>query len=174
MAALSSRSRFITRVALFLALAVLLPIGFHALGIAGRIFLPMHIPVLLAGLLGGPFCGLLVGLMAPALSFVLTGMPPTFMVPLMSLELPVYGWIIGVAYHQLKLNIYIALIVAMVVGRLMFGLGLFVLSMVMQLPYTAAMFFSSGGALVTGLPGIALQIGLIPLVFAAIKRTRTH
>ena len=57
---------------MYLALAVLLPVGFHMLGVAGRIFLPMHIPVLLAGFLVGPYCGLIVGLIAPGLSFLLT------------------------------------------------------------------------------------------------------
>jgi len=172
MAAISSRAKFITRVALFLALAVLLPVGFHALGVAGRIFLPMHIPVLLAGFLAGPACGLLVGLMAPGLSFLLTGMPPTYAVPLMSLELPIYGLIAGLAYYRLKLNLYIALVAAMIVGRLMFAVGLFFLGMLMELPYTAATFLSAGGAVMTGLPGVAVQIILIPIIVAAVKRGR--
>lgn len=167
-----TKARFITHVALFLSLAVLLPIGFHAFGLGGRLFLPMHIPVLLAGLLVGPYCGLLVGLLAPSLSFMLTGMPPTYAVPLMSLELPMYGWVAGMAYYRLNLNIYVALIAAMIVGRLMFGLGLLILGTLMELPYTAAVFFSSGGAIVTGLPGIAVQIIIIPIILAAVKRSR--
>lgn len=156
--------------ALYLSLAVLLPIGFHSFGLGGRIFLPMHIPVLLAGFLAGPVCGLMVGLMAPSLSFLLTGMPPTYAVPLMSLELPMYGWVAGVAYNRLGLNIYVALIVSMLLGRVMFGLGLLVLGLLIELPYTVAAFFSSGGAIVAGLPGIAVQIVLIPIIVAAVKR----
>ncbi|RKY70366.1 MAG: ECF transporter S component, partial [Candidatus Latescibacterota bacterium] len=49
---------------------------FHQFGIAGKVFLPMHFPVIVAGLLFGPFSGLLVGLFSPVLSFLLTGMPP--------------------------------------------------------------------------------------------------
>ena len=156
--------------ALFLALALVLPIGFHAFGIGGRIFLPMHIPVLLAGFLIGPGSGLLVGLMAPWMSHLITGMPPSYAVPLMSLELPIYGLIAGLAYTKLKMNIYVSLIIALVVGRLMFALGLFVLGRFMELPYTAAAFFAAGGPIVAGLPGIVLQLFLIPLVVAAVKR----
>lgn len=168
----SSAPRFIAYSALFLALAILLPIGFHTFGLGGRIFLPMHLPVLLAGFLAGPVCGLVVGLLAPGASHLLTGMPPTYAVPLMSLELPMYGLVAGMAYRTLRLNIYVALILAMIVGRIMFGIGLFLLGLFMEMPYTAAQFFSTGGAIVSGLPGIAAQIVVIPLLVAALKRTR--
>jgi uncharacterized membrane protein len=168
----SSTPRFIAFSALFLALAILLPIAFHTFGLGGRVFLPMHLPVLLAGFLTGPICGLVVGLLAPGASHLLTGMPPTYAVPLMSLELPMYGLVAGSAYHTCKLNIYIALILAMIVGRIMFGIGLFLLGLFMEMPYTAAQFFSTGGAILTGLPGIAVQIVVIPLLVAALKRTR--
>ena len=171
---MNPRFRYVTHSALYLALAVLLPIAFHAFGLGGRVFLPMHIPVLLAGFLVGPSSGVIVGLLAPLLSYLLTGMPPTYAVPLMSLELPMYGLVAGIAYRRLHLNIYIALILAMIVGRLMFGLGLFVLGMFIDLPYTAAAFFSTGGAIVSGLPGIAVQIVLIPIIVAAFNRTRNR
>lgn len=159
-------------------MAVVLPVAFHLIGtaagygIAGRVFLPMHIPVLMAGFLVGPASGVIVGLLAPLISHLLTQMPPPYAVPLMSLELPIYGLVAGLAYNRLKLNIYVALIVAMVVGRIMFGLGLFVLGMFMDLPYTAAAFFSTGGAIVSGLPGIALQLVVVPILVAAVRRGR--
>ncbi|MEW5993792.1 MAG: ECF transporter S component [Candidatus Zixiibacteriota bacterium] len=168
----SGRVRFVTHTGLYLALAVLLPVGFHAFGTAGRIFLPMHIPVLLAGFLMGPVSGLIVGLLSPGLSHLLTGMPPTYAVPLMSTELPIYGLVAGLAYKRLRLNIYIALIIAMVLGRIMFGLSLFVLGAFMNLPYSAVAYFSSGATIIFGLPGIALQILLIPIIVAAVKRER--
>ena len=167
---MNSQARFAAHAALFLALTVLLPLGFHAFGLAGRIFLPMHIPVLLAGFLAGPQCGLVVGLLAPGLSHLLTGMPPAYAVPLMSLELPMYGLVAGITYRRLRLNVYLALLLAMIVGRLMFGLGLFVLGLIIDLPYTAAAFFAGGGALWTGLPGIIVQIVLIPVIVAAVAR----
>jgi uncharacterized membrane protein len=169
----TAKSKFVAHSALYLALAVLLPIGFHAFGIAGRIFLPMHIPILLAGFLAGPACGVLVGLLAPGLSHLLTGMPPTYAVPLMSMELPIYGLVAGMAYYKLRMNIYVALILAMLFGRLMFGVGLFVLGMFVELPYTAAAFFSTGGAIVTGWPGVLVQIIVIPLIVAAVRRQKS-
>lgn len=168
----TSKTSFITHIALYLALAVLLPIGFHAFGLLGRIFLPMHIPVLLAGFLAGPLSGAIVGLLAPVISFLLTGMPPTYAVPLMTLELAIYGLVAGLVYHKLKLNIYLALLAALVLGRLAFGLGLVILGLFMKLPYTAAVFFSAGGVVVTGIPGIIVQIVLIPVVVTALKRSR--
>jgi uncharacterized membrane protein len=165
-----SRTRWLTLSALFLALALILPLGFHAFGFAGRIFLPMHIPVLLAGFLIGPASGLLVGLTAPFLSHLMTGMPPSYAVPLMSLELPIYGLIAGVTYYRMKMNPYLSLIIAMVGGRVMFGLGLLILSRFMELPYDVAFYLSSAGPLVAGLPGIVLQIFLVPLLLAAVRR----
>ncbi len=169
-----NRTRFISHSALYLALAVLLPIGFHAMGLGGRLFLPMHIPILLAGFLAGPWCGLLVGLLAPGLSYLLTGMPPTYAVPLMSMELPMYGLVAGIAFYRLKFNVYIALIIAMLIGRLMFAFGLIILGMFMELPYTATQFIAAGGALWSGLPGIAVQIVLVPLIVAAVRRRQNN
>jgi len=61
---------------LFLGLGVLVPQIFHMTGIGGAVFLPMHIPVILAGMLVCPMIGLYVGIFAPVISFLLTGMPP--------------------------------------------------------------------------------------------------
>ena len=167
------RTQWITQTALYLALALVLPIGLHALGhLSGRMFLPMHIPVLLAGFLVGPASGLVVGLLAPTLSHLMTGMPPSYAVPLMSLELPLYGLVAGLAYNRLRLNIYVALILALLVGRMMFGLGLVVLGLFMELPYNAVVFFSTAGPIITGLPGIMIQLFLIPVLVAAIRRRR--
>jgi uncharacterized membrane protein len=167
---LSSKARFITHSSLYLALAILLPIGFHSFGLGGRVFLPMHIPVLLAGFLVGPASGVVVGILAPILSHLFTGMPPGYSVPLMSLELPMYGLVAGITYRRLHLNIFVSLILAMIMGRIIFGLGLFVLGLFMNLPYTAAAFLASGGALWAGLPGIIVQLVLIPLLVAAMNR----
>lgn len=168
------KARFVTHTSLYLAIAIVLPVAFHSLGIAGRVFLPMHFPILLAGFLVGPVSGLVTGLLAPSLSYLLTGMPPAYAVPLMSLELPIYGLIAGLTYYRAGMNIYVSLILVMIIGRLMFGLGLFILGLFMSLPYSTAVFFSSGGAILTGLPGIVLQIALVPVTVAAINRGRRN
>ena len=168
-----AKTSWVTQTALFLALAVILPVGFHVFGIAGRIFLPMHFAPLLAGFLVGPYSGLAVGLMSPVIAHLTTGMPPAYAVPLMSLELPLYGLVAGLAYRRLRLNIYIALIAAMIVGRIMFGLGVFVLGMFVKLPYDAAAVFSLAGPLLVGLPGIGAQLLVIPIIVAAVRRVRS-
>ena len=155
---------------LFLALTILLPIVFHQFGIAGRVFLPMHLPVLICGFIAGPMAGVIIGLLAPFLSHLLTSMPPTYAVPLMTMELPLYGLVAGLAYNKLKLNIYLALIAAMIVGRLAFALGLLVLGRFIELPYGPLEFFAAGGAVITGIPGIIIQIIIIPPIVAALKR----
>lgn len=165
--------RLLSFTALFLALAVVLPIGFHAMGIGGRVFLPMHIPVLLAGFLAGPLAGFIVGLLAPGLSTLLTGMPPAVITPVMTLELPLYGLTAGLFYYRMHLNIYIALGISMILGRLAFALGLFILGFFIDMPYSAAALFSSGSAFITGLPGIIVQIIIIPVIVAAVKRNKT-
>jgi niacin transporter len=162
--------KFLVRTALFLALAVLFPIAFHQFGMAGRIFLPMHIPVLLAGFICGPASGFLIGLLAPGLSFLITSFPPSYAVPLMSIELPLYGLVAGLFYYRLKLNIYIALAIALVAGRLGFALGLLILGLFLELPYGVAFYFKV--AVVAGIPGIGIQFLILPPIAAAVMRQR--
>ncbi|MCP4567377.1 MAG: ECF transporter S component [FCB group bacterium] len=165
-----STTKLIVRSALFLALAVILPIAFHQFGLAGRMFNPMHIPVLLAGFICGPVGGVIVGLLSPAISFMITGMPPSYAVPLMSLELPIYGLIAGLTYVRLKLNIYVALILAIIFGRLAFALGLLILGFFIELPYGLETYFKV--VLATGLPGTLVQLVIIPPITAALMRRR--
>jgi hypothetical protein len=162
-------SRQITLTGLFVTLGVVLPIVFHQFALAGRIFSPMHIPVFLAGIFVGPASGLIVGLICPGLSFLLTGMPPPYAVPLMSLELPIYGISIGILIRTIKLPI-ISLLFSMILGRLAFALGLFLFGLFLSLPYGPREFIQV--SLVTGLPGIALQLILIPLLVEAVGLTR--
>ncbi len=135
---------------------------------AGRIFLPMHIPVLLAGCICGPLSGMIIGLLAPALSFALTAMPPSYAVPLMTIELSLYGLAAGLFYYRLRLNIYIALVISLVLGRIGFAIGLLILGLFIELPYGVQTYFSI--SVVTGLPGIIIQLIVIPPIVAAVMR----
>ena len=165
---------FIAKTALFLALAVLLPIVVHAFGnTMGRVLLPMHIPVLLAGFLVGPFSGLVVGVLAPGLSHVIagSGLPPVDKIAPMALELVMYGFVAGITYRRLRMNIYVSLVVAMIVGRLMFGVGQLVRGLMAGLSFGDAQFLS-WGAMAAGLPGIMLQLVLIPILVAGIRRKK--
>jgi riboflavin transporter FmnP len=161
-------SKLLVRTALFLALAVLFPMIFHQFGMAGRIFLPMHIPVLLAGCICGPLSGMIIGLLAPALSFALTAMPPSYAVPLMTIELSLYGLAAGLFYYRLRLNVYIALIISLILGRIGFAIGLLILGLFIELPYGVKTYFSI--SVITGLPGIIIQLVVIPPIVAAVMR----
>ena len=159
-------SKEITLTALFITLGITLPMVFHQVALSGRIFSPMHIPVFLAGIFVGPFSGLMVGLVCPLLSFLLTGMPPPYAVPLMSLELPVYGVSIGLLIRIIKLPL-LSLLLAMIMGRLAFALGLFIFGLFLSLPYGPEAFIKV--SVITGLPGIALQLVLVPLLVEAVQ-----
>jgi hypothetical protein len=159
-------SKQITLTALFIALGVIIPIIFHQVALSGRIFLPMHIPVFLAGIFVGPIGGLIVGLVCPVIGFLFTGMPPPYAVPLMSLELAAYGISIGILIKWIKFPI-LSLLLAMIVGRLVFALALFFFGLFLALPYGPEAFVKV--SVITGLPGIALQLVLIPLLMEAIQ-----
>ena len=153
--------------AIFIALGIVLPISFHYLGTGlGAIFLPMHIPVLLGGALLGPLAGIIIGAITPVLSSVFTGMPPLIpMVPIMFLELALYGFFIGYLYRTININLYVSLILTMIAGRIGSGIMVWVLVNIFsisKLPGNPLLFI--WGSIVKGLPGIAIQLILIPLV----------
>lgn len=159
--------------AVCIALCVVLPQAFHAVPNAGAIYLPMHIPVLLSGLICGWPYGLLCGLAGPALSALLTGMPPAAVLPGMLVECGVYGLAAGllmqlVRTKHLYVDLYISLAAAMLLGRVVSGIA-------------KALIFSAGsysmaswvaGSFVTALPGIVIQLALLPSIVYALMRAR--
>ena len=158
----------LTYAGVLIALGALLPQAFHIFGgMAGRIFLPIQIPVLLAGAILGGVYGGIIGVVVPVLSFVLSGMPPVPMVWFMVVELGVYGFVMGILSK--KCNIYIALLISMVLGRVAYAiaLGTGVVLLGMEEPFMTQGAFLTG--IVTGLPGIAIQIAVIPIVYKRLK-----
>lgn len=168
-----SNIKKMTFTALCVALAVVLPMALHTVPNAGKIFLPMHIPVLLCGLICGPLLGTACGLLAPLLSSLFTSMPPAAVLPGMMCELAVYGLVAGLLIKLVKtkkmaLNIYISLVGAMLAGRVIAGL-------VNGLIFMAGKYSMSAwvaGSFVTALPGIAIQLIFIPLVVAALIKAK--
>ena len=153
--------------AMFTALGVLLPLVLHPFGLSGSVFLPMHIPVLLCGFIIGARYGVLVGLIVPFLSSVLTGMPPIWPVAVsMALELAAYGFFAGLLSK--RTNVFAALIGAMLAGRVVMGLANLILYGIKGNAYTMSAFVS--GAFVTALPGIIIQLILIPAVIYWLRR----
>ncbi len=159
---------------LFIALGLLMPFLTAQIPTIGRQLLPMHIPVLLCGfVVGGPY-GLIVGLIVPVLRSVLFGMPPMFPTAIaMSFELAAYGFAAGFLYKLLpKKNvfIYLSLIISMIFGRIVWGLVSFVLIGLSGGQFTLNMFLAGG--FINAIPGIIIQIILIPLLVIALQRVK--
>jgi thiamine transporter ThiT len=157
---------------LFIALGLVLPFLTGQIPSVGSRLLPMHIPVLLAGFVcGWPFA-LAVGFIVPLLRSALFGMPPMFPTAVaMAFELAVYGFAVGLFYKLLpKKNvfIYVSLIISMILGRIVWGLVSYILFGFGETAFTWQMF--SAGAVVNAIPGIILQILIIPAIVIALKR----
>lgn len=159
---------------LLLALGVIIPMIFHSTGIAGTIFLPMHIPVLIGGFLLPPYLALFLGMLTPLVNSLVTGMPHMFpMAVIMIFELGIYGFIASLAYRKLKLPSVIALILSMIAGRIMAGLVVFILATFFTLPMPLEPISFIIGGVTTGIPGIIIQIILIPSLIHSIVRYTT-
>ena len=157
--------------AVCIALCVVLPMAVHSIPNGGKMLSPMHLPVLLCGLAAGWPYGLLCGLAGPLLSSMTTGMPAAAMLPSMMIELAAYGALAGLlmqVIHTGKLyaDLYISLVCAMLGGRIAAAV-------------VSAFIFSAGsfsvkawamGYFVTALPGIVLQLAMIPVLTAALMR----
>jgi uncharacterized membrane protein len=154
---------------LFIALGVIIPyFSGHAVGVQGVVFLPMHIPVLMAGLLLGWRYGAIVGVLAPVLSSVLTGMPALWpQLPMLGSELVIFGLVAGLLREKYKLSLYVSLISAMILGRV---IGAGVLALVLAPPNVGVFLTMVSGRLTTGLPGIAIQLAFIPGLVMLIER----
>lgn len=160
--------------AMFVAIGFLLPFLTGQLAQLGSMLSPMHIPVLLAGFVCGPFWGLVVGVVTPLLRSVVLGMPPLFPVAVaMAFELATYGLVAGLLYERLPrkpLNVIVALVIAMLVGRVVWGLAMFVLMGLSGGAFTFDRFLA--GAFINAWPGIILHIVVIPPIVLALERAR--
>lgn len=110
--------------AITVTVAVALPWLCHLLGGAlgwgaglGEMLLPMHLPVMLAGIFGGPAVGLLCGVASPLISAALTGMPLPAVLPFMMVELAVYGLTAGLLRRN-HLPTFVNVLLVQVAGRL--------------------------------------------------------
>jgi thiamine transporter ThiT len=158
--------------ALFLALTYVMPFLTGQIPEIGAMLCPMHIPVLLCGFLCGWPWGLAVGFVAPLLRSLTLGMPPLFPTALcMAFELAAYGAIAGWMHKHLprkKPFVYCSLLTAMIVGRLLWGAAMFVCIGLRGGSFTFAAFLS--GAILNAVPGIIVQIVLIPLLVMALEK----
>lgn len=151
--------------AVFLALGILFPMLFHLLGLPGQVLLPMHVPIFLGALTLGPISGFIVGILTPILSSLLTGMPPMIpMVPIMVFELAAYGFFAGFLYEKYPKNVFIPLITAMIIGRIVAGIAAWSVFNIFNMDEINILTYISS-SFVKGLPGIIMSLVLVPLLY---------
>lgn len=150
------------------AAAVAMPQIFHIIGIVsgqgtavGETFLPMQLPILLVGLLAGPYIGAAAGLLAPLVSFALSGMPGAGMLPFMMLELFIYGLCAGLL-REVQLPVIFKVMLAQLSGRGVRAIA--ILLAVYVFGNEAVSVSVIWNSIVTGIPGILLQWSLLPLI----------
>ncbi len=155
-----------------IALGCVLPTAFHSVGL-GSVLSPMHIPVLLCGLICGGGSGLICGIVTPILSSLLTSMPGPAMLVSMVPELAVYGLVSGLLMGHVRTgktlaDLYIALGAAMLLGRIVGGIAkaLFFTGGT----YTVAMWLT--GYFVEAVPGILCHLILVPALVLALYRAK--
>lgn len=160
--------------ALCLALALILPLLTGQIQQIGNMLCPMHIPVLLCGFLCGPLWGAVVGFTAPILRYAIFGMPIIFPIGIaMAFELLTYGLVSGLMYKLLPRktsNIYVSLVSAMLLGRCVWGIVRYILAGLSGSAFPFSMFLA--GAFTEAIPGIILQILLIPIIIMALRKAK--
>ncbi len=171
---MNKSTKMLCYAATFLALGLVLPFFTGQVPQIGNMLLPMHIPVLLCGLICGWQYGLVVGFVMPLLRHMLFGMPPLFPTGIaMAFELATYGFVAGWLYShsrwQCVVALYRCLITAMLAGRLVWGVVQVCLLGIGASGFTWQMFMA--GALLNAIPGIILQLILLPAVMLALHRT---
>ena len=164
----------LTLSAMFMAIGMVLPFLTGQIQQIGNMLLPMHIPVFLCGLICGWQYGLIVGFVLPILRSMVFGMPILFPTGIaMAFELATYGAVIGWLYShsrwQCVIALYRCMIVTMLAGRLVWGVVQIVLLGINGTAFTWQMFIT--GALLNAIPGIILQLILIPAIMVALNRT---
>lgn len=166
-------TRKLTLSAMFMAIGILLPLLTGQIQRIGNMLLPMHIPVLLCGLICGWQYGAVVGFILPLMRSVMFGMPPFYPVAVaMAFELAAYGFVTGFVYSRVhRKNIgttYLSLITGMISGRVIWGIAEVILLGIGGKSFTWKMFIS--GAVLNAVPGIVIQLIIIPAIMAAVRK----
>lgn len=160
--------------ALFLALAYVLPFLTGQIPEIGSMLCPMHIPVLLCGFICGWGYGLSVGIISPLFRSLILGMPPLFPTAVcMAFELAAYGFTAGIMHRTLpkkKPYIYVSLLTSMIIGRLVWGISMFICTSIKGGGFTLSAFIA--GAFTNAVAGIAVQIAIIPLLVMVLENPK--
>ena len=162
--------------AMFLALGLLLPFLTAQIPQFGASLLPMHLPVILCGFVCGPMWGMAVGATTPLLRSMIFGMPALMPSAVaMAFELAVYAFVAGLLFKKLSKNIfmyYIALITAMVCGRLVWGAVMFILIFAGLADGAISLSLIWTSTVLQSVPGIILQLVMIPLIVNVLRKNR--
>lgn len=163
----------LTLSAALLALGLVLPFLTGQIQQIGNMLLPMHIPVLLCGLICGWQYGGLIGFIMPIMRHFIFGMPAMPNVISMAFELATYGLVVGLLYNHSKwkcvIALYRSMIIAMLAGRIVWGIVQATVLGVTNGTFTLQMFLA--GAFLNAIPGIILQLTLIPTIMIILNRT---
>lgn len=164
----------LTLSAMFLTIGMVLPLLTGQIQQIGNMLLPMHIPVFLCGLICGWKYGATVGFILPIMRSAVFGMPLMYPVAIaMAFELLTYGFIVGFLYGrsrwQCSIALYRSMISAMICGRLVWAVVKIVLLGIGGNAFTWQMFMA--GAFLNAIPGIVLQLTLIPAIMVTLNRT---
>lgn len=159
---------------MFLALALVLPLLTGQIKSVGSMLLPMHIPVMFCGLLCGWQYGGIVGFAAPLLRNLIFAMPPMPNAVSMAFELAVYGLVTGLLFNRFRnkniVSLYLSMIVSMLLGRGVWGVVQAAILGIKGTGFTFKMFIAS--AFTNAIPGIILQLVLIPAIMVSLKFVR--
>ena len=161
--------------AMFFALGMVLPFLTGQISAIGSMLLPMHLPVFLCALICGWQYAVMIGFALPLIRSLLFTMPPMFPTAVaMAFELLAYGLITGLIYHLFKrkniVTVYIALIAGMLGGRIVWGTAQYILLASSGKEFTFAAFIA--GAFTNAVPGIIVQLILIPLIMFALDKAK--
>ena len=164
----------LTLCAMFISLGLVLPFFTGQIPRIGNMLLPMHLPIFLCGLICGAKWGLFAGFVTPLLRTALFGMPILYPMSVsMAFELATYGFVAGLLYTLSRwkciIALYRAMIPAMFAGRLVWGTVRVVLTGIFGTPFSWEMFCA--GAFLNAVPGIVLQLILIPAIMVALNKT---
>lgn len=159
---------------MFLAIGIVLPFLTGQIPQVGKMLLPMHIPVFLCGLICGWQYGAAVGFILPLLRSLMFGVPVIFPTAAsMALELMTYGLVAGLLYgisrHQWIIALYRSIIAAMLAGRVVWGVSQVIFLNTQGNSFTWKAFMA--GAFLNAIPGIIVQLILIPAIMLALHRT---
>jgi len=151
------------------ALGILLPIAFHAVGLGSK-FMPMVLVLMLNGFLSPLPWAMLTGAVVPIASGLMTGMPPLYppYCLVMSPEMAMVSGLAAALYRLSKRRIWPALVTAIVFDRVASIALTYALAGRFGLPPRIV----SIASFAQGLPGIALQLTVIPLTVSALARRR--